>query len=776
MSYNSKYKGSEVEALLDKVQTLENQDLSGYATKEELGGKQDKIDDLAAIRSGAEKGATALQSVPSEYITESELNGKGYATTSALNDKVDKVTGKQLSTEDFTSALKTKLEGLSNYDDTELSSALSTLRGDFDKLVSGDTTTAIKTFNEVIAFLDGIQDSQDLSSIIASIEQQIAAKQDKITDLETIRSGAAKGATALQSYTEKYTGTITGIKMNGASKGTSGVVDLGTVITAHQDISGKADDTSVVHKTGNETISGAKTFNGGVNFLGSGDSNAVTLSTNTRINVNGTNQTVLGFGSGSFYINHGNYNLLLRGKATRPTYNGADMALYSDIPAAVTESTVSGWGFTKNTGTYSKPSGGIPASDLAPDVFLQGEKGEKGDKGDTGATGPQGVSVTSVVQTTTSSADGGSNVVTVTLSDGKTSTFTVKNGSKGSQGEKGDKGDTGAEGPQGVQGIQGPKGDTGADGAQGPKGDQGEQGPKGDKGDKGDTGAAGTNGTNGVSVSSVKQTTTSTSDGGTNVVTVTLSNGTTSTFNVKNGSKGSNGTNGTNGTNGATFTPSVDSAGNLSWTNDKGLANPATVNIKGPKGDKGDAGSGGSGGGSGAYAEVNHGTSDTTFTLTPNTFHIWDEVASLTLTLGSETAGVANEYLFQFASGATATALTLPDDIKWTEELVIEPNRIYQISILKGLASVLSWENANTSALIENHITYDEGNFMNGGTITFEYPTASEITFYMEFAGGGSLVVPQGSTQVSVTWFEPVAPIIQSIIPTEDSIYKYILP
>lgn len=34
-------------------------------------------------------------------------------------------------------------------------------------------------------------------------------------------------------------GTITGIKMNGASKGTSGVVDLGTVITAHQDISGK---------------------------------------------------------------------------------------------------------------------------------------------------------------------------------------------------------------------------------------------------------------------------------------------------------------------------------------------------------------------------------------------------------------------------------------------------------------------------------------------------------------------------------------------------------
>lgn len=39
-------------------------------------------------------------------------------------------------------------------------------------------------------------------------------------------------------------GTITGIKMNGSSKGTSGVVDLGTVITSHQDISGKVNNTT----------------------------------------------------------------------------------------------------------------------------------------------------------------------------------------------------------------------------------------------------------------------------------------------------------------------------------------------------------------------------------------------------------------------------------------------------------------------------------------------------------------------------------------------------
>lgn len=44
------------------------------------------------------------------------------------------------------------------------------------------------------------------------------------------------------------------------------------------------------------------------------------------------------------------------------------------------------------------------------------------------------------------------------------------------------------------------------------------------------------------------------------------------------------------GENGATFIPSVDASGNLSWTNDKDLPNPDPVNIKGPKGDTGEAG------------------------------------------------------------------------------------------------------------------------------------------------------------------------------------------
>lgn len=149
----------------------------------------------------------------------------------------------------------------------------------------------------------GVRENIDLSGY--ATKDDLNNKQDVISDLEAIKQGAAKGATALQSVPEGY--------------------------AKSSDLQTKADDSSVVHKTGNESITGAKTFNSGVNFLGSGDSNAITLSLNTRININNTNKTVLGFGSSNFYINHGDYTLLLRGKATRPTYNNVDLALFSDV-------------------------------------------------------------------------------------------------------------------------------------------------------------------------------------------------------------------------------------------------------------------------------------------------------------------------------------------------------------------------------------------------------------------------------------------------------------
>lgn len=203
---------------------------------------------------------------------------------------------------------------------------------------------------------------------------------------------------------------------------------------------------------------------------------------------------------------------------------------------------------------------------------------------------------------------------------------------------------------------------------------------------------------------------------------------------------------------------------------DPGVLLPISSVVESNSGDSSEGGSS-SESGSSAYPEVNHGTSDRTFELTPNTFHVWDEMSAMTLTLGAETDGVANEYLFQFTSPATPTSLTLPNDIKFSEDLTIEANKIYQISILKGLGSVLSWDNG--VALIENKAIYNEGDFMNGGTLTFEYPTASEIKLYLNLYSSPYLTIPAGTTTITIDWNEPSPPTPQYFEPSFDDTYLY---
>ena len=66
------------------------------------------------------------------------------------------------------------------------------------------------------------------------------------------------------------------------------------------------------------------------------------------------------------------------------------------------------------------------------------------------------------------------------------------------------------------------------------------------------------------------------------------------------GLKGDSGSVGPQGSAGATFTPAVSAEGEISWTNNKGLTNPAPVNIRGPKGERGERGLQGSPGPAGS--------------------------------------------------------------------------------------------------------------------------------------------------------------------------------
>ena len=177
---NTKFKTINGEQILGdgNIEISTDVDLSNLATKEELNTKQDVISDLDTIRSGAAKGATALQSVPSEYATEQWVNEQGF-----------------------------------------------------------------------------LKEHQDISNLATKAE--LATKQDVITDLDTIRSGAAKGATALQSVPSGYA--------------TEQWVNSQGFLKEHQDISNLATKQELNTKQ-DTLVSGTsiKTVNG-TSLLGSGN-------------------------------------------------------------------------------------------------------------------------------------------------------------------------------------------------------------------------------------------------------------------------------------------------------------------------------------------------------------------------------------------------------------------------------------------------------------------------------------------------------------------------
>ena len=108
----------------DKSTTLAGYGIGDAYTKGEvddaLEGKQDTITDLDAIREGARKGSTALQSESDPVYLADKPKLALKVEIPDVSGKVDKVVGKGLSSNDYTDADKLKLTGLENYDDTQI--------------------------------------------------------------------------------------------------------------------------------------------------------------------------------------------------------------------------------------------------------------------------------------------------------------------------------------------------------------------------------------------------------------------------------------------------------------------------------------------------------------------------------------------------------------------------------------------------------------------------------------------------------------------------------
>lgn len=102
-----------------------------------------------------------------DYVT-------GNALAEALSGYVQAVAGKGLSTNDLTNELLNKLNALSNYDDTSLRQLCLSLQQQLNTLLSGDASSAIESFNEIIAFLANVEDSETLEGIIAGLNKRIS--------------------------------------------------------------------------------------------------------------------------------------------------------------------------------------------------------------------------------------------------------------------------------------------------------------------------------------------------------------------------------------------------------------------------------------------------------------------------------------------------------------------------------------------------------------------------------------------------------------------------
>jgi hypothetical protein len=118
------------------------------------------------------------------------LQGTTSNLWAAVAGKVDKVSGKGLSTEDFTSALKKKLDELVNYDDEDIRKDIESLQSQLDTLTnSDDLEEVIAKYEELKAFLEGLGNDEygafveEISEKIATLEANLKTTNSRIDNV-----------------------------------------------------------------------------------------------------------------------------------------------------------------------------------------------------------------------------------------------------------------------------------------------------------------------------------------------------------------------------------------------------------------------------------------------------------------------------------------------------------------------------------------------------------------------------------------------------------------
>ena len=159
--------------LAKKANTSDIPSLDGYAKTSEIPSKVSEL----------ENDSNYLSSIPGEYVTDTELDAKGYLTEHQdISNLVEKEDGKGLSSNDYTTEEKNKLAGLENYNDTALSNRVKSVEDEVPNLatktyVGEQIANAEHLKREIVTVLPSDAEASD--NIIYMLKVESATGNDK---------------------------------------------------------------------------------------------------------------------------------------------------------------------------------------------------------------------------------------------------------------------------------------------------------------------------------------------------------------------------------------------------------------------------------------------------------------------------------------------------------------------------------------------------------------------------------------------------------------------
>lgn len=176
--------------------------------------------------SASRYGVTKLSS--SYTSTSTSLAATPYAVNKVyakVQEKQDAETGKGLSTNDYTTEDKTKLAGIADGAEVNVQSDWNVTDASSDAYIKNKPTIPSAVTESTVLRWGFTKNTGTYSKPSGGIPK---------TDLASaVQTSLDKADTALQSYTEQYKGTVTGVKVNGSTKSpSSGTVDIGNVVTS----------------------------------------------------------------------------------------------------------------------------------------------------------------------------------------------------------------------------------------------------------------------------------------------------------------------------------------------------------------------------------------------------------------------------------------------------------------------------------------------------------------------------------------------------------------